>query len=163
MRRPAPTRWNDGKGNGIRVGEGNPNNPQIYQQVDHVVINSGGEITGRNGKPIPSSIDPSGILGSRISKHFRIERNYPNPEYFDDFTLRVNVLDDTTVLDDPNAAVGRTPASTREAEAMQVLADRLNEILDAVSARSPDSGFLASPLWDGIVDASISALHVMTQ
>ncbi|GGU48488.1 pre-toxin TG domain-containing protein [Streptomyces violascens] len=49
-------RWNDGKGNGIRIDEGNLNNSQKYQQVDHVVINSGGKILGRDGKPIEGSI-----------------------------------------------------------------------------------------------------------
>ncbi|MFE7662479.1 pre-toxin TG domain-containing protein [Streptomyces celluloflavus] len=50
-------RWNDGKGNGVRIDKGNPNNPQVYQQVDHVVINSGGKIIGRNGKQIQGSIE----------------------------------------------------------------------------------------------------------
>ncbi|MEU6285231.1 RHS repeat-associated core domain-containing protein, partial [Streptomyces sp. NPDC047028] len=49
-------RWNDGKGNGIRIDQGNLNNSQKYQQVDHVVINSGGRILGRDGKPIEGDI-----------------------------------------------------------------------------------------------------------
>ncbi len=49
-------RWNDGKGNGIRIDQGNPNNSQMYQQVDHVVINSGGKIIGRDGNAISGSI-----------------------------------------------------------------------------------------------------------
>ncbi|MFD0391831.1 hypothetical protein ACFQ3Z_00300 [Streptomyces nogalater] len=49
-------RWNDGKGNGVRIDQGNLNNSQVYQQVDHVVINSGGKILGRNGKPIEGDI-----------------------------------------------------------------------------------------------------------
>ncbi|MET8957506.1 hypothetical protein ACWEO4_42590 [Streptomyces sp. NPDC004393] len=49
-------RWNDGKGNGVRIDQGNPNNSQVFQQVDHVVINSGGKIIGRDGKPIVGSI-----------------------------------------------------------------------------------------------------------
>jgi len=49
-------RWNDGKGNGIRIDQGNLNNSQEYQQVDHVVINSGGRVIGRDGKPIPGDI-----------------------------------------------------------------------------------------------------------
>ncbi|CAG7605904.1 RHS repeat domain-containing protein [Actinacidiphila bryophytorum] len=62
MGTPKPTkkgvgwRWNDGKGNGIRIDQGNPNNSQEYQQVDHVVINRGGRIIGRNGEPIVGSI-----------------------------------------------------------------------------------------------------------
>ncbi|MFJ4282771.1 pre-toxin TG domain-containing protein [Streptomyces massasporeus] len=49
-------RWNDGKGNGVRIDQGNANNSQVYQQVDHVVINSGGKVIGRDGKPISGSI-----------------------------------------------------------------------------------------------------------
>ncbi|MET9018246.1 RHS repeat-associated core domain-containing protein [Streptomyces olivaceoviridis] len=49
-------RWNDGKGNGVRIDEGNLNNSQVYQQVDHVVINSGGKILGRDGRPIEGDI-----------------------------------------------------------------------------------------------------------
>ncbi|WP_129297753.1 pre-toxin TG domain-containing protein [Streptomyces lydicus] len=49
-------RWNDGKGNGVRIDKGETSNSQVYQQVDHVVINSGGKIIGRSGKPIAGSI-----------------------------------------------------------------------------------------------------------
>lgn len=49
-------RWNDGKGNGVRIDQGDKNNSQVYQQVDHVVINSGGKVIGRDGKPISGSI-----------------------------------------------------------------------------------------------------------
>lgn len=49
-------RWNDGRGNGVRIDQGNPNNSQEFQQVDHVVINSGGRIIGRNGRPVEGDI-----------------------------------------------------------------------------------------------------------
>ncbi|MFD5696466.1 pre-toxin TG domain-containing protein [Streptomyces lasiicapitis] len=55
-RKGAGYRWNDGKGNGVRIDKGEPSNPQKYQQVDHVVINSGGKIIGRDGKVIGGSI-----------------------------------------------------------------------------------------------------------
>ncbi len=48
--------WNSPKGDGIRIDKGNLNNSQIYQQVDHVVVNSGGKVIGRDGKPISGSI-----------------------------------------------------------------------------------------------------------
>ncbi|MEV7926139.1 ricin-type beta-trefoil lectin domain protein [Kitasatospora sp. NPDC088779] len=50
-------RWNDGKGNGVRIDQGNSNNSQEYQQVDHVVVNYGGKIIGRDGKPIEGPIN----------------------------------------------------------------------------------------------------------
>ncbi|WP_432171028.1 hypothetical protein [Streptomyces sp. 1222.5] len=45
------------KQDGIRIDKGNLNNSQEFQQVDHVVINSGGRIIGRDGKPVKGAID----------------------------------------------------------------------------------------------------------
>ncbi|MEU7180408.1 SCO4402 family protein [Streptomyces celluloflavus] len=92
-----------------------------------------------------------------------IRREYPHSEYYDDFTLTFNTLDDTAVLVDPHAAIGITLSSVTEADAMQQLAERLDEILDAVGGTSPDSDFLASPLWSGVVDAARNALDVLTR
>jgi hypothetical protein len=50
-------RWTDpeNQGNGIRIDRGNPSNSQVSQQVDHVVVNYGGRLIGRDGKPLPCS------------------------------------------------------------------------------------------------------------
>jgi hypothetical protein len=52
------TRWFDpaNKGNGIRIDEGNPNSSWPSQQVDHVVVRSGGSILGPEGSPIVGSL-----------------------------------------------------------------------------------------------------------
>jgi len=52
------TRWTDpgDAGNGIRIDQGNPANSQVSQQVDHVVVRSGGKVLGRDGQPIVGSI-----------------------------------------------------------------------------------------------------------
>ncbi len=52
------TRWTDpaNQGNGIRIDQGNPLSTQVSQQVDHVVVRSGGEVIGRDGRPIVGSI-----------------------------------------------------------------------------------------------------------
>jgi RHS repeat-associated protein len=52
------TRWADPKneGNGVRIDQGNPNNPQVAQQVDHVVVRHNGKVIGRDGKPVHGSI-----------------------------------------------------------------------------------------------------------
>ncbi|MBT2441830.1 hypothetical protein J7E93_17275 [Streptomyces sp. ISL-36] len=47
------------KQDGIRIDKGNPDNPQVLQQVHHVVINSGGKIIGRDGNPIKGAINQS--------------------------------------------------------------------------------------------------------
>ncbi|AZQ71325.1 MULTISPECIES: SCO4402 family protein [Streptomyces] len=91
-----------------------------------------------------------------------IDRQYPSPGYYDDFTLNVNVLDDAAVLDDPNSAVGFTLASDEEARAMADLAVSINEVLAAVGSESPDSAFLGSPLWGDVLDAAKNALRVLT-
>ncbi|MFI5520503.1 hypothetical protein [Streptomyces platensis] len=91
-----------------------------------------------------------------------IDRIYPHADFFDDFTLNVNTLyDDTTVLDDPAAALGQTLADDAEVEAMQCLADRLDEILDAIGRDADDIAFLRSPLWSGVVTAAQEALRVL--
>jgi filamentous hemagglutinin len=49
-------RWNDGKGNGVRIDKGESGVSQPTQQVDHVVVNYGGKIIGHDGQPIVGSI-----------------------------------------------------------------------------------------------------------
>ncbi|MEN3540967.1 DNRLRE domain-containing protein [Microbispora sp. ZYX-F-249] len=52
------TRWTDpeNQGNGVRIDQGNPDNPQPTQQVDHVIVRHNGRVIGRDGKPITGSI-----------------------------------------------------------------------------------------------------------
>ncbi|GAB3935984.1 RHS repeat-associated core domain-containing protein [Kribbella albertanoniae] len=52
------TRWFDpnNKGNGVRIDQGNPANTLPSQQVDHVVVRSGGRILGPEGKPIVGNL-----------------------------------------------------------------------------------------------------------
>ncbi len=51
-------RWEDlqNQGNGIRIDRGDPQNNQISQQVDHVVVRHNGKVVGRDGKPISGKI-----------------------------------------------------------------------------------------------------------
>ena len=51
-------RWQDpnNKGNGVRIDQGDPANSQPTQQIDHVVVRSGGKVIGRDGFPITGSI-----------------------------------------------------------------------------------------------------------
>lgn len=96
-------------------------------------------------------------------KRVWIDRQYPSPGYFDDFTLNVNILDDAKVLDAPYATIGFTLASDEEAGAMAELAARLGEVLDAVGAESPDGAFLSSPLWENVVAAAKAALDALAR
>ena len=51
-------RWEDpgNPGNGVRIDEGVPNSPWPSQQVDHVVVRTGGQVLGPDGQPIVGSI-----------------------------------------------------------------------------------------------------------
>ena len=52
------TRWTDpaNQGNGVRIDQGSPSSGFPSQQVDHVVVRSGGNILGPDGKPIVGSL-----------------------------------------------------------------------------------------------------------
>lgn len=92
-----------------------------------------------------------------------IDREYPSPDYYDDLTLTVNILyDDTTVLADPRAALGRTLSSAAEVEVMSRLADELTRALDEVGRDRPDEEYLASAVWPSVVEAASAALEVLT-
>lgn len=91
-----------------------------------------------------------------------IERKYPTPGYFDDFSLTLNTLDDAAVLDSPYEAVGYTLASNDEARAMEQLSRCIDEIISAVGKLAPDEAFLASLLWEKVVVAATNALAALT-
>ncbi|EST19957.1 SCO4402 family protein [Streptomyces roseochromogenus] len=93
-----------------------------------------------------------------------IERQYPHPGYFDDLTLNVHILyDDTAVLDNPSGAIGHTLRDASEAQTMQRLADRLNEILDALDPEADDAAYLGHQLWPGVVEAAAQAHASLTR
>lgn len=52
------TRWTDpsNPGSGIRIDQGSPGSGWPSQQFDHVVVRSGGQIIGPDGKPIVGSL-----------------------------------------------------------------------------------------------------------
>lgn len=62
---------NNPKGNIVRVDRGNPNNSQSFQQVDHVVIISGGRVIGPNGSPIQGSIKQNPEAHIPLSTYMR--------------------------------------------------------------------------------------------
>lgn len=51
-------RWQDPNdpGSGVRIDQGNPNNSQSTQQVDHVIVRENGKVIGRDGEPLSGSI-----------------------------------------------------------------------------------------------------------
>ncbi|TQJ52685.1 hypothetical protein FBY34_0385 [Streptomyces sp. SLBN-115] len=92
-----------------------------------------------------------------------IERDYPSGEYFDDFTLNVNILyDDTLVLEDPAATLGLILRSREEVEAMAQLASALNELFRGEGKEKADEEYVESPLWDVVVRSASVARRIMT-
>ncbi|MFI0262550.1 hypothetical protein ACH4OW_26325 [Streptomyces sp. NPDC017056] len=92
-----------------------------------------------------------------------VGRIYPHPGFFDDFTLNVNILGDAGVWDSPRDAIGYTLASETEAAAMGSLVAHLEKVIEDVGSESPDSDFLASPLWQEVVEAARNALELLTR
>uniref|UniRef100_A0AAU2UVQ3 Uncharacterized protein n=1 Tax=Streptomyces sp. NBC_00003 TaxID=2903608 RepID=A0AAU2UVQ3_9ACTN len=93
-----------------------------------------------------------------------IDRIYPKPNFYDDFTLNVNTLyDDTTVFADPEAALGYTLATEAEVRAMRALADALNSALDTVGRAASDAESMASGSWPGVAAAARDALATLTE
>ncbi len=62
-RKGVGTRWQDPNdpGSGVRIDQGNPANPQVTQQGDHVVVRYDGKVIGRDGRPLTGSVasDPT--------------------------------------------------------------------------------------------------------
>ncbi|MGW8327721.1 SCO4402 family protein [Streptomyces sp. NPDC055897] len=92
-----------------------------------------------------------------------IDRIYPKPNFFDDFTLNVNILNDATVLEAPEAALGYTLASDAEVRAMSALANALDSALNTVGRDASDAEFMASEPWPGVVAAARDALTALTE
>lgn len=81
-----------------------------------------------------------------------VGREYPNPDYYDDFTLNINVLyDDTRVLEDPVSAIGSFLRTDEEATVMRKLAAALNAILEEKGTDLTDEEYIADAGWDAVV------------
>ncbi|MDA3647199.1 hypothetical protein LZ318_12940 [Saccharopolyspora indica] len=91
-----------------------------------------------------------------------IEKDYPHPGYYEDFTLNVNLLyDDTLVLPAPENAIGSV-LHPDEVEPLRRLGAALDELLDDLGDAS-DEEFLADRRWSGIVDRATAVRDVMRE
>ncbi|GII66870.1 hypothetical protein Skr01_69550 [Sphaerisporangium krabiense] len=92
-----------------------------------------------------------------------VERLYPQPGYYDDFTQNIHILyDDTAVLEDPISAVGIYLKSRDEADALISVARALENIFADLGTERPDADYLRSPLWGAVVEAAARASQVMS-
>lgn len=91
-----------------------------------------------------------------------VERQYPDPDYYDDLTLNVNILyDDTKVLEDPVSTIGTCLRTVNEAEAMRKLAVALDQVFEEKGTDLSDAEYIADVRWDAVVEAACTALHVL--
>ncbi|MET7339551.1 hypothetical protein [Nonomuraea sp. NPDC005650] len=92
-----------------------------------------------------------------------IRREFPHPEYYDDFSLNIHILyDDSGVCEDPFGSIGSYLRSEREAEVVSQLADALNALLAVEGEDRSDSEYLGSPHWQAVVHAASTAYDVLT-
>lgn len=92
-----------------------------------------------------------------------VRRELPHPGYHDDFALNLNVLyDDTSVLEDPAAAIGDVLRDDREARALAPLRDSLEDLL-AKHPHLTDEQYLDTPEWPTVLATAAAALAVLTR
>lgn len=91
-----------------------------------------------------------------------IDHIYPTENYYDAFDETIHTLyDDTGVMENPMEAIGYVLRSQAEAEAMYPLRYALDTLYDVLGIELSDAEYIASPLWDDVVDAAQRALAVL--
>ncbi|MFJ1901697.1 MULTISPECIES: hypothetical protein [unclassified Streptomyces] len=89
-----------------------------------------------------------------------IDKKLPNPNYLASLTQVINVLyDDTLVLEDPAATLGKILRSESEVSAMERLSSNLNALLEEVPESEDDRPYLMSPRWSSVVSSAEAALR----
>ena len=92
-----------------------------------------------------------------------MRRELPHPDYYDDFLLNLHVLyDDTTVMDDPEGAIGDILRDAREARALAPLRDALDDLLKRHPGLT-DEQYLATPEWQTVLATAGAAWAVLSR
>jgi hypothetical protein len=93
-----------------------------------------------------------------------VNRVYPHPGFYDDFTLNIHILyDDTRVLEAPHEVVGSVLSSDLEAEAMARLAHVINSLFERVGTDLSDEDYLRQPEWSSVVEQAQAALATLSE
>lgn len=93
-----------------------------------------------------------------------VERKYPQVGYYDDFSMNLNILfDDTLVLEDPTATLGKVLNGQEEVLAMEALASAIATLLEDEGSDKSDEEYIASPQWGAVVRSAVVAYRIMTQ
>jgi len=87
---------------------------------------------------------------------------WPRPIYLESFDEVIHWLyDDTRVFDDPEGSIGYYLRNPHEARVMHPLRRALDTLLDALGGDLTDEEYVASPLWNPVLDAARTALAVL--
>lgn len=91
-----------------------------------------------------------------------VDRNYPQPGFYDDLTHNINVLyDDTSVAEDPQGQIGLTLENAEEVAAMERLTAVLDPILDSLPTKIDDGAVISLPDWGAVVRAAREAVDII--
>ncbi|MFG3297150.1 hypothetical protein ACGF3G_51370 [Streptomyces sp. NPDC048179] len=90
-----------------------------------------------------------------------IRREYPHAGYFDDFSLNLNIVFDTLVLEDSASTLGKILRSDEEVSAMTELAERVNLVLEREGSDRIDAEYVRSRYWPGVLQAASRAYSVL--
>jgi hypothetical protein len=91
-----------------------------------------------------------------------VRRETP-PDVIEDFDMNIHILyDDTTVLEDPHAAIGDLLKTAAEADALAKLAQVIDSMFERVGTDLSDEQYLVLPEWTAVVSAARDALSVLT-
>ncbi|HEU5023589.1 MAG TPA: hypothetical protein VFV01_01585 [Spirillospora sp.] len=91
-----------------------------------------------------------------------VDRNYPQPGFYDDLTHNINVLyDDTSVAEDPRGQIGLTLENAEEVAAMERLTAVLDPILDSLPTKIDDGAVISLPDWGAVVRAAREAVDII--
>ncbi|WP_283137811.1 SCO4402 family protein [Rhizohabitans arisaemae] len=91
-----------------------------------------------------------------------IDREYPHPGYYDDFTLNIHILyDDTDVLENTSSCIGDYLRSQDEVDALTKLAAAIDAMFAALGTELEDLDYMRSPFWGSVVSAAAAAVRVL--
>ena len=105
----------------------------------------------------------AGLSDPEYQQRVWVDHILPTPTYYDELNLAVHILlDDTTVLSDPDSAVGPILVEGEEVERLRDLAVVFRAMIDSLGDK-PDAAYLADPRWPEVVRRAGLALAAMVR
>jgi hypothetical protein len=129
--------------------------------VDHVSVRSDGEVRypamrAEVVDAVRAFADPD------YQWRVWVRLEYPTKRFYDDFSMRIKMLDDLGMIDDPAAAVGDVLRNQAEASALEPMNRALKALFDKHGTKLTDEEYLTTPEWTVVVDTARAALGVLT-